>query len=188
MKNKITTALLIASTLVLAACGGGDPTESVKGGTLDFDTSVTVGDALSGYDYFSETSWESFETSQGRTVVEFKGKINPEAYIGTTRNLGEWTGFEDYTITQDTLSKLNEKIQNLKQTYECQFSISKTDDSFEVLYSGVHTEGIKTQPGESFETDTADEDLSVLSNVYTNQPDPKTWAFIYLTAAGVFDE
>ena len=48
----------------------------VKNSILKLDESITIGDALETYEYFSDVSWECFKTKQRRTVVEFKGRIN----------------------------------------------------------------------------------------------------------------
>lgn len=69
--------------LVLNGCnkvGGGD-VSLVKNGYLDFDKSITLGQALDGYKFFSKKEWKAYKTEQGRRVVEFVGEHdlnNPE--------------------------------------------------------------------------------------------------------------
>ena len=45
----------------------------VKDSVLLEDRSISVGEALDNYKYFTNTEWKEFTTSQGREVVEFKG-------------------------------------------------------------------------------------------------------------------
>jgi hypothetical protein len=58
----------------------------VKSGSLKIDSSVTVGNALDNYKYFSSTSWKEFEDSQKRIVVEFNGKIPLDTVINNIAN------------------------------------------------------------------------------------------------------
>jgi len=51
---------------------GGD-VELVKTGYLDYDKSISVGQAFDGYKYFSSKNWKTLKTEQGRRVVEFNG-------------------------------------------------------------------------------------------------------------------
>lgn len=62
-------AIVFLSAAHVGYCA--NPIEIVKHGTLEFDTSVEVGKAFDGYKYFKKTKWTSFETKQGRTIVEF---------------------------------------------------------------------------------------------------------------------
>jgi hypothetical protein len=169
MKNITHLILIIVTTLILTACGG-DPKGTVKNGVLEFDTSVTVGDALDGYDYFKSTSWDTFETSQGRTVVEFNGVMNLDAYEGSS--------FEGMALTSDMIDKAKDTIKELKLTYEAQFSISKSDDSFEVLYSGIKMTGKSIDNGEDADIDQSDDDRSGLASIYKNKPEMKTWGYL----------
>ena len=71
---KITMNIIISSVIVLCLSGC-DPVSQVKEGVLQLDKSVTVGDALDGYQYFSSTEWTSGESSQGKSFVECSGDI-----------------------------------------------------------------------------------------------------------------
>jgi hypothetical protein len=50
----------------------------VKNGTLDFDKSITVGQAFDKYKYFSSTKWKSFSTDNGKKIVEVEGVFKNE--------------------------------------------------------------------------------------------------------------
>jgi hypothetical protein len=55
--------------------GGSSTIDEVKDGTLGSYKSLTVGEAFDNYSQFKSTSWESFETSNGKRVVQFNGDI-----------------------------------------------------------------------------------------------------------------
>ena len=177
MKKITHLILIVAVALTLTACGG-DPTgnikdegaeviRTVKDGVLQYDTSVTVGGALDGYDYFKSTSWDTYETSQGRTVVEFNGVMDLDAYEGTR---------VIYVLSSDMIDEA--KDQEVEITYEAKFSLSKSDDSFEVIYSGLHITG--KDNGEDIAHDKPDDDMSGLESIYKNQPEPETKNILYL--------
>jgi hypothetical protein len=71
--RKIYYTLCAVSLFSLAGCEFFSNIEFVKGSILDIDYSLSIGDALDNYKYFTSTEWKEFETSQGREVVEFKG-------------------------------------------------------------------------------------------------------------------
>lgn len=48
----------------------------MKNGYLEFDKSITVGQAFDGYKYFKSKKWISYKTDQGRRVVEFSGAVD----------------------------------------------------------------------------------------------------------------
>ena len=98
----------------------------VKNGTLNFDNSITVGEAFDRYSYFTSTSWRDFETSNGRKIVEVTGEFNDE-YI---KKMG-WTK------------------QFSQASLIVQFKINK-DDTFEISAIGFNVVGIN---GETKEID-----------------------------------
>jgi len=60
--------------LVLFSACSESNTELVQNSILqDVDYSISIGDALDNYKYFTNTEWREFTTSQGREIVEFKG-------------------------------------------------------------------------------------------------------------------
>ena len=70
-----TVIKLFLFSIMFFCLTGCDPTTQVKNGIVELDKSMTVGQALDGYQYFSSTNWSSFETSQGQTIVECSGNI-----------------------------------------------------------------------------------------------------------------
>jgi hypothetical protein len=78
--NRISTllAVVFAMVVVVAGCdklGGGD-VALVKNGYLEFDKSITVGQAFEGYKFFTKKEWKAIKTEQGRKVIEFKGLLD----------------------------------------------------------------------------------------------------------------
>ncbi len=92
--------------------------DTVKDGTLNFDNSITVGEAFDKYSYFTSTNWKNFETSNGRKIVEVTGDFNNE-YI----KLMGWTK------------------QFAQASLTVQFKINK-DDTFEVSAIGFNVVGM----------------------------------------------
>ncbi len=103
--KKIISILLF--TLILTGCGSDIST--VKDGAMHFDNSITVGDAFDKYGYFKSTDWSSFETANGRSIVEVTGVFT-----------------DNYPLFQ----QLNEKgVEELSVSVQFKINI---DDSFEI--------------------------------------------------------
>jgi len=66
---------VMALFLVIFIIGCGK-VSTVKNGVLNFDKSITVGEAFDKYSYFSDTDWTDFETSNGREIVQVTGTFN----------------------------------------------------------------------------------------------------------------
>ena len=132
--------IYFVSLFFLTGCGQVN-IESVKQGTLDFDESVTVGDALDGYEFFAETAWETFEDPQGREIVEFNGVIDLNAFIGQEFIRSFIFGMPLPSSTEPlTQEELRELLINYKEFgYKArqQFLLSKRDDSFEIGYGAL---------------------------------------------------
>ena len=63
--------------------------QSVKGGILEFDKSVTLGQAFDGYRHFTAKVWTPTTAANGRKIVEAAGTINfakltPKDYAAAT--------------------------------------------------------------------------------------------------------
>ncbi|MGI9257096.1 MAG: hypothetical protein ACR2PY_09205 [Salinispira sp.] len=131
----------------------------VKQGYLDFDTSITVGNAFDNYAYFTEVEWQEFETDQGRKIVEVVGNFDintfffaesinlnvledPDAFADVFLGPFSANGF----IPEDDLSVIRERndwgwantiypdIQQSSVKYRVQFIIN-ADDTFELNYA-----------------------------------------------------
>lgn len=73
----------------------------VKSGVLSNHPSLSVGEAFDNYSYFSKTNWRSFESTNGKEVVEFKGKL--ERDMMDAIGLGEV--IEAYFVVQFVINK-----------------------------------------------------------------------------------
>lgn len=75
---KFIQKLMIVFLTAFMFVGCGDDTSTIKNGTLEFDKSITVGQAFDKYKYFSSTKWRSFSTDNGKKIVEVKGDLKNE--------------------------------------------------------------------------------------------------------------
>ena len=145
--------LLVATTIVMFGCDkvksvtNGD-VSLVKGGTLEIDKSLTVGQAIDNYKYFKKTEWESLKTDNGRRIVQVKADID----------------------TAKSPSLNPEKLPGLKSAQiQFQFKIN-TDKSFEVAWCGIaseKTDGTKIDPDQSANMQYC---LRTLKGIYDNEP------------------
>ncbi|MFA5192524.1 MAG: hypothetical protein WC740_17595 [Verrucomicrobiia bacterium] len=158
----------------------------MKNGTLEFDTSVQVGKALDGYKYFKKTDWKSFETSQGRTVVEFTGSVNLDAYKGAQYgNLAVGDGLQ---ISAKMVEQAKSFVPNLEIEYTVQFLISKADNSFKVGHSVIKIHGSFPGNAKNISPEMPDAKLDCLKSVYANQPDPATVGMLFTFSAQARDK
>jgi hypothetical protein len=112
---------------LLSGCSKTDSVALVKGGTLEIDKSVTIGNAFDHYQYFKSTSWNAGEDEQKRMIVTFTGKFDLDKLKGA---------YEGFEITDDEIAKA--KQANLDCDFVTQFKIGTDRQSFEVGFCGVH--------------------------------------------------
>ncbi len=97
MKTQHITAIVFALLLPIVSTSGQAPTEgadspsvqAVKGGVLEFDKSITLGQAFDGYRHFTAKLWTPATAANGRKTVEAAGTINfakltPKDYAAAT--------------------------------------------------------------------------------------------------------
>jgi hypothetical protein len=142
------TKLLIIVFAILMISGCSDDVSTIKNGTLEFDKSITVGQAFDKYKYFSSTKWKSFSTDNGRKIVEVKGDFKNE-YLKHMR-------WEDQFASASLLVK---------------FTINK-DDTFEISALALD---FLTRNGDKKRQDiganlTARQLNTLLSELYNNKP------------------
>ncbi len=126
----------------------------VRDGVLEFNKSLTVGQAFDHYKYFRDTRWEQGTTDNGMDFVNAIGEVDMDAHpIGK-----DW------------------KAQGIKKAEVLfQFAINKDRETFELR---ACTLKMTNATGESAEVDAADEgnDISVadvmgaLADIYENKP------------------
>lgn len=111
--------LLVIGLFLSIIITGCSDVSTVKDGTLNFDNSITVGEAFDKYSYFSDTDWKDFETSNGRKIVQVTGEFN-DNYI---KKMGWTKQFE-------------------KASLIVQFKINK-DDTFEIAAIALEATDLK---------------------------------------------
>lgn len=87
-------------SLIVAGCSD---VSTVKDGTLNFDNSITVGEAFDKYSYFLDTDWTDFKTSNGRKIVQVTGEFNDD-YIkkmGWTKQFEKASLIVQFKINKD---------------------------------------------------------------------------------------
>ena len=164
--------LLYIAVVMLVVSGCSDSSiGKVQNGVIGFDDSVTVGDALNNYQYFSEKDWRSYEDDQNRTIVEFNGEMDYDKFIGSK--------YMNMELTADQVASNKEKIGDMRVRYVAQFVLSKSGDTFRTGYSGLTIDGAHKDTGEKFEENIPDKNLSTVKNIYLNNPEIATWGLLY---------
>jgi hypothetical protein len=69
-------SVVFIAVLFNGVLSGGGNVGLVKNGMLEFDKSLTVGEAFDNYKYFKKVNWESFTTENGREVVQVTGDLD----------------------------------------------------------------------------------------------------------------
>jgi len=118
--RKACLTLLITSIVFLIGCNYFSNTERLKRGIYGLDYSISIGDALDNYKYFTKTEWREFTTSQGREIVEFKGyylKSNVVVRI-------------QFRLNKDL--KKDETGSNFDVSYQCYSYTTKSGDKREI--------------------------------------------------------
>ncbi len=155
LKNKLFVGAIVAAGiflfLITPIFSGEKNIDIVKSGSLKIDSSVTVGNALDNYKYFSSTSWKEFEDSQKRMVVEFNGKIPLDTIIDNIAN------GRDKEVENRFLLKYPEFKSGA--IVRIQFLIDASRKSFSVGYSCIEINGKQRCEG----------DLDNIKDIYVNK-------------------
>lgn len=142
MKKLLNMIGALAIVIGLAGCGD---VSLVKGGTLEFDKSLTIGEAFENYKYFKSVSWEELTTDNGKKIVQVNAVINMDEHPKGA----EW----------------KKNVQEMKIVF--QFSINK-DETFDVTYAGMESIALN---GEKNEYDANNIQLMQnLKEIYANTP------------------
>lgn len=146
----------------------------VKGGTFNFDKSVSIGNVLETQNYLYNQEWTSFEDSQKRKIVQCKANIRV--------NLIE--KYADAKSTDIMASVLSEKsvykeyIDDTKLVL--QFVIYENDQTFDLAYCGLE--------GKGQEIDTRIYNATrLLKEIYANEMPYKLVIFTMLARSYVID-
>lgn len=154
--------------------------EKVRQGTLDFDTTKTLGDAFGKTEVISRGKWTGFQANDGTQVVQFNGtfvglqealdqalaeiKNNPQAAALAALGSGGEMGILGLAMLA------NAPLQIASCDYQIQFLLSKRDDSFDIGATELKAAVTNTQTGHSREYTFSDEEGEVLAAIYENDP------------------
>lgn len=150
-----------------------DPIDLVKNGRMDFDKSVTIGQALEHYKYFNKIVWTKSVDPQGRMIVKFAGRIDFKSYIGTKVE----ERYTTYTLTANDISKAENAAfeKDIKILHIIDFSINE-DNTFQIHrihYASYNSKAI--QMGEDME----DANNTSMNAIYKNTPDTIPFWIVY---------
>lgn len=134
MKNILISLKIIFLSLLLVGCEGMQSSTSlVKNGTMNFNKTITIGQAFDNWKDCIDRKWDNFETDNGVKVVEFI--CNSKSALD---NLPEMKKFIISRFNQSKndpdLEKKIEQLANLLITI--QFTLNQ-DDTFQLDYFGL---------------------------------------------------
>jgi hypothetical protein len=110
---------------LLAGCGS--DVDKVKGGTLDFNKTITVGQALDNWRSCESKEWRSFSSDNGVKVVEFTCRHKVGDFFAKLKNA---------TTSEDGKERIYIDVVNNTQTF--QFTLNR-DDTFQINAVEVQT-------------------------------------------------
>lgn len=171
------SAIVLLPLLMLTACDRIN-VERVRAGTLDFDDTKTLGDALGNLDLISDGKWSGFEATDGRQVVEFNGKLdglqqaldetfaeikkNPEAAAMAALAGGGEMGPLGLAFL------VNSPLGIDSCSYQIQFLLSKRDDGFSAGAASLKANIANKKTGTNQECTFEDNDHQILKAIYEN--------------------
>ncbi len=148
--------------------------QEVKDSSISLDPTVQVGAALEGSAYLKNIKWSSFETQQGRVVVEASAEVNRDAYKGVGIDFSQLQQTEPSQVQMIALEYAGKQTNDIKVLYKIQFQLSKVDNTAAVGYSGYIFEITDKATGKTSSDELKDdEDLSDVKAIFSNQPDTK---------------
>ncbi|MDV6328305.1 hypothetical protein Q5L94_09545 [Idiomarina sp. Sol25] len=149
---------LFVVPIILFLAGCGSEVEQIKSGTMDFNKTITLGQALDNWKSCEKRDWEQFETDNGIKVVQFSCQHKISKFLNKT--ISQLAQEE-----QDQTDHLD--ISSNVQTF--QFTINQ-DDTFQIDNVQVRT---TWADGTFFED--SQEPLEQLKTAYANELnfDPK---------------
>lgn len=153
--NKILGIILsVVFSIALFGCDkvqsvtGGD-VALVKGGTLEIDKSLTVGQAVDNYKFFKKVKWEALKTENGKRLVQVNADI-------------------DTSKSPSINPEKTPAIKSLQMQFQFQIN---TDNTFQLAWCGAaieKTDGTKVEPDKNIQIQKC---LNSLKGIYDNNPD-----------------
>ena len=136
------TTLLFGCNKVKSATGG--DVSLVKGGTLEIDKSLTVGQAIDNYKYFKKTKWDLLKTENGKKIVTVVAAIDTDKHPSINNKEG---------------------IKSAEMKFEFKINL---DNTFEVGWCGLALEkmdGTNSTPADNVNLQMC---LNDLKSIYNN--------------------
>lgn len=113
--------ILLATTLTIALSGcGSSDTDLVKSGTMQFNKTTTLGQALDSWKSCNQQSWNEFKTENGVRVVEFTCSHKVNKYMKKAKSL----------LSKENQAKADQ-LDITSLTHKFQFTLNQ-DDSFQI--------------------------------------------------------
>jgi hypothetical protein len=112
--------MLAVSLFILALSGCGSDTDKVKNGILEFNKTITVGQALDNWKSCENRSWEEFSADNGTKIVQFTCQHTVSEYMNKAKT---------YVPEEVKNGALYLDVASNLQTF--QFTINK-DDTFQI--------------------------------------------------------
>ncbi|RUO22998.1 hypothetical protein CWE09_13790 [Aliidiomarina minuta] len=144
--------VLLIAAVFLTLVGCGSDTDFVKNGTMNFNSTITVGKALDSWKSCEESGWEEFKTDNGVRVVQFSCQHRIGQFFTEMKSL----------LSESDRAEVDhlDVIANV-QTF--QFTLNQ-DDTFQIDNVQVKTTWMD---GTSFKD--SQEPIEQLEMVYANQ-------------------
>jgi len=120
--------VILAVSLLLCACA--DPVQTVREARISPDESVTVEQALARYPYFKSITWSSYETKDGKRIVEAACDIDVAANCrgvgGAALKLAQRDVARDYLLARFVVEGWPRKVRALEARHvtQCDSGIS----------------------------------------------------------------
>lgn len=146
MRKVFAFVVMCMSVVIISGCDkffGGD-LSLVKNGAMDFDKSLTVGQAIDNYQYSKKTEWGALTTENGKRIVHVTSQIDIDKH---PKMSGEMKSFD----------------------FQLQFLVN-IDKTFHVAWCGVNAEGVdgkKITPEKTVDLNICQHFLIL---VYKNEP------------------
>ncbi len=102
MKKLLLASILSVTIFGLSGCSS--DIDRVKDGILQFNSTMTVGDALDNYEYCQDPEWSSYETDKNIDVVKFSCKLTESMIVRQTKAYG---GLQILNMLLDSAKAIN---------------------------------------------------------------------------------
>lgn len=156
--KKVISAIMVTVLAGLQACTS-SAIDTVKGGTLTLDSSLSVGQAFDNYSYFKTTSWDSYEDNRGRQIVEFKGVMDYGKFVGAT--------YGGSILSSEIVTKAKKNMENMEMSFLAQFAVK--GNRFLLIFSGINV-GRVDENGKLHQKKIPDTRMETIEAVYRNEP------------------